>query len=48
MSYTLTMEPETVSKAERFALRRGTSLERLVRMYVIELSLRGDGENVNA
>ena len=45
MSYTMTMEPEVVTKAERFALRRGTSLEKLVKMYVIELSLKDDIHN---
>lgn len=35
MSYTLTVEPEVVRSAETFASRRGTSLEAILRAYLV-------------
>ena len=35
MSYTLNVAPETLSLAERFARRRGSSLENIIKEYVI-------------
>ena len=35
MSYTLNVAPETLSLAERFARRRGSSLENILKEYVI-------------
>ena len=35
MSYTLTVEPEVVRTAESFASRRGTSLEAILRAYLV-------------
>ena len=35
MSYTLTVEPDVVRTAETFATRRGTSLDAILRAYIV-------------
>ena len=35
MSYTLTIEPDVVRTAETFAIKRGTSLDAILRAYLV-------------
>lgn len=41
MSYTLNVEPEVVREAESYAVRNGTTLEAMIRAYLLVIGIHG-------
>lgn len=41
MSYTLNVEPEVVREAESYAVRNGTTLDAMIRAYLLVMGIQG-------